>query len=45
MHAQRLKGFGIPEVNAKIFDVNEALSDVTKAVLTAGGGGRGRGGA
>ena len=35
MHAARLKGFGIPEVSYKIFDVNEALTDVTKATLTS----------
>lgn len=25
-HTERLKGFGIPEVNGKVFRVNEALS-------------------
>lgn len=29
IHTARLKGFGIPEVNAKIFDVNEGLSKIT----------------
>jgi hypothetical protein len=28
MHTARLKGFGIPSVNAKIFQVNEALSAI-----------------
>lgn len=28
-HTARLKEFGIPEVNAKIFDVNEDLSKIT----------------
>ena len=26
MHTARLKGFGVPVVNAKVFQVNEALS-------------------
>ncbi|MCK7545441.1 YdhR family protein [Marinobacter bryozoorum] len=26
MHSRRLKEFGVPEVNAKVFGVNEALS-------------------
>ena len=30
MHTARLKGFGIAAVNAKIFDINEALSKITK---------------
>jgi len=29
MHTARLKEFGIPEVNCKLFDVNEALSAIT----------------
>ncbi|KAI8468831.1 MAG: mono-oxygenase [Monoraphidium minutum] len=33
MHAARLKGFGVPEVAAKIFEVNEALSEITLATL------------
>ena len=33
MHTARLKGFGIPEVHAKIFDVNEKLSAIDKAPL------------
>ena len=28
MHAARLKGFGVPVVNAKVFQVNEALSAI-----------------
>ena len=28
MHTARLKGFGIPHVNGKIFAVNEALSQI-----------------
>ncbi|MBL8432752.1 MAG: YdhR family protein, partial [Dechloromonas sp.] len=30
-HSQRLQGFGIPRVNAKIFAVNEALSRIDRA--------------
>ena len=30
-HSQRLQGFGIPRVNAKIFAVNEALSRIYRA--------------
>lgn len=33
MHTARLKGFGIPEVNGKIFAVNEALSRIDRAPL------------
>ena len=33
MHTARLKGFGIPEVNGKIFDVNPALSAIDRAPL------------
>lgn len=33
MHTARLKGFGIPKINAKIFDVNEKLSIIDKAPL------------
>lgn len=29
MHTTRLKSFGIPEVNGKIFDVNETLTNIT----------------
>ncbi len=29
MHTARLKNFGVPEVNGKIFDVNESLSAIT----------------
>ncbi|WP_372958196.1 monooxygenase [Marinobacter sp.] len=28
MHTRRLKEFGVPEVNAKVFGVNEALSAI-----------------
>jgi hypothetical protein len=34
MHTERLKAFGIPQVNAKVFDVNEALSRVTRGPLS-----------
>lgn len=30
-HSARLKGFGIADINAKIFDVNVPLSQITKA--------------
>ena len=33
MHTARLKGFGIPEVNGKIFDVNGELSTIDRAPL------------
>ena len=33
MHGQRLKQFGIPQVNAKIFAVNKALSLIDRAPL------------
>ena len=33
MHTARLKGFGIPEVNGKIFDVNGELSAIDRAPL------------
>ncbi|RIA47161.1 putative monooxygenase ydhR [Hephaestia caeni] len=33
MHSQRLKSFGVPVVNAKIFQVNEALSRIDRAPL------------
>lgn len=33
MHTQRLKGFGIPVVNGKLFAVNEALSRIDRAPL------------
>ena len=33
MHSARLKSFGIPHVNGKIFAVNEALSKIDKAPL------------
>ncbi len=31
MHSKRLQGFGVPQVNAKIFAVNEALSRIDRA--------------
>ncbi len=30
MHTARLKDFGIPHVNGKIFEVNESLSQITR---------------
>ena len=33
MHTERLKGFGIAQVNAKVFDVNEPLSAITRGPL------------
>ncbi|MNW06554.1 putative monooxygenase YdhR [compost metagenome] len=30
MHAARLKGFGIPRVNGKLFGVNDALSRINR---------------
>jgi len=33
MHTERLKGFGITEVHAKIFDINEPLSKITNGPL------------
>jgi hypothetical protein len=32
-HTARLKGFGIPTVNAKIFDINSPLSKITHGPL------------
>ena len=32
-HTARLKGFGVAEVNAKIFDINEDLSKITNAPI------------
>ena len=34
MHAARLKGFGITEIHAKIFDVNDTLTTITRGPLT-----------
>lgn len=34
MHTERLKSFGIEEVNGKIFDVNERLSEITKGPIS-----------
>jgi hypothetical protein len=33
MHAARLAGFGVPQVNAKLFEVNDALSLLDRAPL------------
>lgn len=33
MHSARLKSFGIPQVNAKLFDVNDSLSLIDRAPL------------
>ena len=33
MHTARLKGFGVPQVNGKIFDVNAELSAIDRAPL------------
>lgn len=33
MHAERLRNFGVPHVNARIFTVNEALSRIDRAPL------------
>ena len=33
-HTERLRGFGITEVNVKLFDINEALTRVTKGPQT-----------
>lgn len=32
-HTARLKGFGVQEVHAKIFDVNESLSSITNGPI------------
>lgn len=32
-HTARLKGFGVSEVNAKIFDLNVALSNITNGPI------------
>ena len=33
MHTARLKGFGVPHVNGKIFAVNEALTKIDRGPL------------
>ena len=33
MHTHRLKSFGVPVVNGKVFQVNEALSQIDRAPL------------
>ena len=33
MHTARLKGFGVPQVNGKLFDVNTELSAIDRAPL------------
>lgn len=34
MHTQRLQDFGVPSVNGKIFQVNQALSQMDRAPLS-----------
>lgn len=34
MHSKRLQGFGVPSVNAKIFEVNEALTKINHGPLS-----------
>ncbi len=33
MHRARVLGFGVPQVNAKLFDVNQPLSQIDRAPL------------
>lgn len=33
MHTQRLLAFGVPQVNGKLFEINEALSTIDRAPL------------
>lgn len=33
MHSKRLNGFGITEINAKIFEVNEALTHINNGPI------------
>ncbi|MDD3937146.1 monooxygenase [Rhodoferax sp.] len=33
MHIERLRGFGVPRVNGKVFEVNEPLSLIDRAPL------------
>lgn len=33
MHRARLLGFGVPQVNAKLFDINQPLSQIDRAPL------------
>lgn len=33
MHTQRLKSFGVPHVNGKLFEINDALSAIDRAPL------------
>lgn len=33
MHTQRLLAFGVPQVNGKLFSINEALSAIDRAPL------------
>lgn len=35
-HTERLAGFGITDITAKEFEVNEALSEITRATLQQG---------
>ena len=32
-YTARLKGFGFSNINAKLFDVNEELTDITKGLI------------
>lgn len=33
MHRERLKEMGVPELHAKIFDINEKLTEITKGLV------------
>jgi len=33
MHRERLKEMGVPELHAKIFDINSRLTDITNGVV------------
>lgn len=33
MHKERLKDMGVPELRAKIFDINEELTEITKGLV------------
>lgn len=37
LHTERLRGFGITQINVKRFGVNEPLSETTRAPLASGG--------
>ena len=36
MHTARLKGFGVPVVNGKLFEVNDTLSAIDRGPVAAG---------